>query len=239
MHIDPADRKILVYQPVYVWLSVVVALVLLLSAGYFLFQSGVRYADTAWVQLEAQNEDLSQRLEQAHGVEEDLRQQLAIQQRSSEIDRLATTAVRKEFAVLQDSMLEMREELAFYRGIVSPQGGKAGLQVQRFQVRPVDASGRYTFELVLTQLKRNDRYARGTVSLELKGAKAGKAQSLALTDLLVDEPGSLKFKFRYFQEFSGDFELPEGFVPESVVIKVQPSGKGQPDGVEKTVEWPA
>jgi hypothetical protein len=49
----------------------------------------------------------------------------------------------------------------------------------------------------------------------------------------------MKFKFRYFQEFTGELELPEGFEPRRVMIRLKPSGNKQPAGVEKTVDWPS
>ena len=45
--------------------------------------------------------------------------------------------------------------------------------------------------------------------------------------------------FRYFQRFAGRIQLPDRFQPRRVTIRLSPRGKGQPAGVEQTLEWPA
>ena len=90
---------------------------------------------------------------------------------------------------------------------------------------------------MLTQVKRNERYVRGSVEIQLTGTENGKTRRLSLAELSADK-NNLKFKFRYFQEFSGQLLIPEGFLPERVTIRVVPSGKGKPPGVEETREWP-
>jgi hypothetical protein len=91
---------------------------------------------------------------------------------------------------------------------------------------------------MLTQVKRNDRYARGSVDIDIDGIRDGKREVLSFSGLQVDGSQPLKFKFRYFQDFDGEIALPPEFEPQRLTIRVKPSGKGQPAGVEKTMEWP-
>ena len=235
---EPGNRKILVYQPAYVWLIAAMLVVLLVSTGYLLFQRGIRYADTEWSELKRQGDALSEQLQEAREQNADLHQQIAILQRSSEIDRLASLEVRNEFSGLQDKMLASREELAFYRGIVSPADNKAGLKIQRFDLQAEASAGHFRYQLMLTQVKANEHYVRGVIEINVEGVEDDKKRVLLLPALTTGNK-ALKFKFRYFQEFSGQIIIPEGFVPERVIIKVLPSGKGRPSDVEKTMEWPA
>ena len=135
-------------------------------------------------------------------------------------------------------MLALSEELEFYRGIVSPKDGKAGLRIQRFNIEPGSVSGVFNYQLMLTQVQRNERYVRGVIEIEVEGVEDGRNRVLPLS-ALASEKKELKFKFRYFQEFGGELVIPDGFLPEKVTIKVLPSGKGKPAGVDKTMEWPA
>ncbi len=235
---EPGNRKILVYQPAYIWLGGAIAIVVLISAGYLLFQKGVHYAGTEWSALERQEEELGRQLQEAREQNFELSQQLAILQRSSEIDRLASLEVRNEFAALQDQMLALSRELDFYRSIVSPKDGKIGLQIQHFEVKAGSSGGVFSYQLMLIQVQRNERYVRGVIEIEVEGVEDGRKRVLSLS-ALGSEKKDLKFKFRYFQEFGGELVIPEGFLPENVTIKVRPTGKGKPPGVEKTMEWPA
>jgi hypothetical protein len=235
---ESGNRKILVYQPAYLWLAGAVVLVLVVSAGYFLFHSGMHYVGTELDWLERQGGELKQQLKKERAVNAGLRQQLAILERSSEIDRRASLEVRNEFAALQDEMQKLREDLAFYRGIVSPADNKTGLNIQRFDLQPASPRGRYRFKLMLTQVKRNERYVSGIIEIDVEGLENGKSKVLSFAKLKVDKDKTLKFKFRYFQDFEGEIELPPKFSPQHLTIRVKPSGKKPPPGVEKTMEWP-
>ena len=87
---ESANRKILVYQPVYLWLGVAVALALLVTAAYVLFERGKSYAATGLERLARQRSEVEQRVAELHQANLGLREQAAVAQRSSEIDRRAS-----------------------------------------------------------------------------------------------------------------------------------------------------
>ncbi len=214
-------------------------MVLLICLGYLLFQRGMHHGGLELDRLNQRRVELERQLEQAHSTNAGLQQRLAILERSSEIDRRASLEVRNEFAALQEKVQVLRKELAFYRGIVSPSDNKAGLNIQRFDLQPGALEGRYIYRLMLTQVKRNDRYVRGIIEIDVEGMQDGDSKALSFADLRVDKDDTTKFKFRYFQEFQGEIKLPPEFQPQRVTIRVKTTGKDQPPGVEKTMEWPA
>lgn len=180
--------------------------------------------------------ELRQELAQERETVRKLRERVALLERSSEVDREARERVRQEVASLQDEILELREELAFYRGIVSPEDGQSGLKVQSFRVRPRGEEGRYSYRLMLIQAVKHDRVARGVVNVAIHGVRNGESQALDLAD--VSGKGELAFSFRYFQGFQGELTLPEGFTPRQIEVSVRPSGRGR-DNVTRTYDWAA
>ena len=46
------------------------------------------------------------------------------------------------------------------------------------------------------------------------------------------------FSFRYFQNIEGDIQLPQGFKPQRVTIKVVSRNRSSQDPLEKTFDWP-
>jgi Family of unknown function (DUF6776) len=235
---ESGNRKILVYRPAYLWTAAGVALIVVIAGSYLLFRYGVGYAGSELDRLTRQQDKLQQQLAGESSLNADLRQQLAIQQRSSEIDRRASLEVRNDFARLQDKLQALRKELAFYRGIVSPADNQAGLTIQRFELQRGSTASRYTYNLMLTQVRRNDQFAQGVVEIVVDGVQDGKRTELSFDRLRVDGGGALKFRFRYFQDFDGEVEIPAEFEPQHLVIRARTSGKGQPPDVEKTMEWP-
>lgn len=235
---ETGNRKILVYQPVYVWLGIVVALLLLVTAAYLLFESGKYHAGAGLESLARQRGELEQRVAELQEENLSLREQTAVSQRSSEIDRQASLDVRREFAGLQDELLEVRKELDFYRGIVSPGDVKPGLRIQSVQLEPGSASGSVFYQLTLTQVKRNERYVRGIIEMEVEGLEDGTPKVLLFKKLAEGNSKVLNYKFRYFQNVEGEIWIPPEFEPKKVRVLLKPQGKGQPPAIEEVVDWP-
>jgi len=233
------NRKILVYQPAYLWLGVAISVALLVTVAYVLFERGKSYAATRLEKLARQRSELEQRVAEIQKSNLGLREQAAVLQRSSEIDRRASLEVRREFASLQDELLELRQELDFYRGIVSPGDATPGLRVQRFQLDPDTESGTTFYTLTLTQVKRNQRYVRGVIEIEVEGEEDGNTKVLLFKKLAEGNSKPLNYRFRYFQNFEGEIWIPPEFTPNKVRILLKPQGKGQSPGIEEVMDWPA
>jgi hypothetical protein len=166
-----------------------------------------------------------------------LREQLAILERSSQIDRQAAKDVKGDLGRLETDLQAAREEIEFYRGIVAPGDVQSGLRIHRFSLENGSGVGEYHYDLVLTQLKRNDRYVTGVVDWKVAGLMFGEPGELALAGITNPAVKQLKFRFRYFQELAGTITLPEGFAPEKVIIEVKPQGKGDLPSVKQTFDW--
>ena len=236
---EAGNRKILVYRPAQVWLAISVGALLLAVGAYLLFQLGKQQAGAELEHLQRQRSALEQQLERQQGELMALPEQLAVLQRASEIDRQASLEVRNDFARLQGELLGLRKELDFYRGIVSPGAVEPGLRIQSFHLEPASQDGAFLYDLTLTQVKRNDRFVSGVIEMEVEGVEDGKTRLLPFAKLVEGDGKALKFRFRYFQRFAGRIQLPDRFQPRRVTIRLSPRGKGQPPGVEKTMEWPA
>jgi len=167
-----------------------------------------------------------------------LREQVAILERSSQIDKQAAQEVKADLGQLEEELQAAREEIEFYRGIISPGDVKSGLRIHRFTLEEGPVHGEYHYDLVLTQLKRNEKHISGVVDWVISGVMLGEPGEIALAGVTKPAVEQLKFRFRYFQDLAGTIILPEGFEAEKVVLKVKPDGKGKPEPVEQTFDWP-
>ncbi|HEY9544588.1 MAG TPA: DUF6776 family protein [Solimonas sp.] len=168
---------------------------------------------------------------------EQLKGQVVYSKRSSEIDTQACVAVRKSLTDLQAETSELREQVAFYRGIAAPDQARAGVRVQ--EVRLSKASGAknsYRFFLTLIQSVRQEKRVAGRIEMAIFGRSGANERKLALNDIAPDVAGNLLFSLKYFEEFSGQFQLPDGFKPQRVVISLIPSSDGAPQ-TEEGFEW--
>lgn len=170
---------------------------------------------------------------------EELRRQVAILETSQEIDQETYTLVEQNLDELQAQIQAQEEELAFYRGIISPEDGAAGLRVQSLELRRTDAARGYLLHLVLVQAITHDRRVSGTVSFDIAGSLDGEEVQLSLDDLVVEESGgALAYAFRYFQDLQRQLVLPDGFEPDEVLMRIRPR---EPSGqaTEQSFEWSA
>jgi hypothetical protein len=152
-----------------------------------------------------------------------LRQSIAAAELARDVDRKAYADVEKNLADLQAQVLKHREELTFYRGIVSPEDGIGGLRIQRFQVVPGAAVHQYKLRLVLVQSMRQDAVVSGSVSIQIEGVKESRPLQLALSETggVQQGDGRMPFRFRYFQNLEQDIVLPDGFEPRAVNVEVR------------------
>lgn len=185
-------------------------------------------------QLLEDRRNLSRDLRAARSENEQLKDQLAYYGRSQEIDETACAAVKKSIADLQAQDSDLREQLAFYRGIVSPQESQAGVRVYEFKLSK-SAPSLYRYDLVLIQSVRHDKRLSGSIDVVFDGVKAGQKQSFKLSDAMTEDRKNLLFSFRYFQEFSGTFHLPEGLRPLRATVKLDPDGDAP--AVEDEYDW--
>lgn len=236
---ESGSRKILVYRPSTLWLATLATVVAVLVAAYLSYDYGRRSAGDELQELQEQRRVLEKDAERLEQDNRELQERIAVLERSSEIDRRATLEVRSDFAGLQEQLAEVRRELAFYRSIVSPGEAKAGLRIQEFRLEPGVEADRYLYSLTLVQVKRNERYVRGVVEINVEGLEDGMSKVLPFSQLIQGDTKVLNFKFRYFQHFEGEIRIPANFEPRSVNIRLAPRGKGQPPAIEETMEWPA
>jgi hypothetical protein len=180
--------------------------------------------------------ELTAKLRESHAEVEALKDQIVYLQRSQEIDQQACATVKTSLGTLQEEVADLHEQVAFYRGIVSPDASRAGVRVYEFKVYPTATAGVYRYDLVLIQSVRHDRRIAGRVEISLQGVAGGQTQVRRLSELVLSGERNLLFSFKYFEEFGGEFRLPDGFRPTRATVAVLPDGGAVPK-IEDEFEW--
>ncbi|MFP5306010.1 MAG: DUF6776 family protein, partial [Gammaproteobacteria bacterium] len=132
--------------------------------------------ERARLEVEALREErrtLARDLRAARDEIKHLEEQVVYVQRSQDIDLQACSAVQESLAQLQAEASDLREQLAFYRGIVAPEQSRAGVRVYELKLLPGAEADRYRYELVLIQSVRHDKRVAGRIALELVGQRGG------------------------------------------------------------------
>ncbi len=196
----------------------------LLGAGvlYLGYEFGRIRAGYDVIEAAAERGEFERSIEALEKEKLALSEQVALLETHRSIDREAYAEVEKSLDTLQAKIQEQQDAIAFYRGIVSPADGNAGLRVQDFRLSRGQQEREYHVRLVLVQAMKHDRKVSGDVSLSIAGLQDGQQKSYDYGDLTPEGGDSgWPFSFRYFQAFDGQLVLPDGFEPERVTVEVE------------------
>ncbi|HTE41329.1 MAG TPA: DUF6776 family protein [Steroidobacteraceae bacterium] len=158
-----------------------------------------------------------------------LRAQVTSAETARSVEHKSYEDVERTLGELQSQVQRQREELQFYRGIVSPEDGVGGLRIQRLDVLPGAGDGHFKLRLVLMQSMRQDAVIAGSIKIELEGSRDKQPVRLTLAEIggQTRESGDVAFSFRYFQNIEQDIALPENFEPTAIDVEVR-SSRQQP-----------
>ncbi len=189
-------------------------------------------------QLTQERDSLRSELQTAERSIASFTQRVNVLEKGGEVDRKATEGIRQTVKELKAQISTLEEEVAFYKGIMAPSSNDRGLRVSKIDIAALENAGSFRYSIMLTQVADNSSYISGLAAVNFVGLRNGERVILPLRDLdsSVTDLG-VKFRFRYFQEISGELQLPEQFVPEQVQVVLQSTG-GKAQRVEQTIDWP-
>lgn len=215
----------------------VVLAVLALAVLYLVFefgriQAGYNIVDTAKDRGALEGEIASLEAEIVR-----LNEQIVMLETQADIDATAYKDVEGSLIELQAKIQEQQDAIAFYRGIVSPADGNAGLRVQDLKLSRSERERTWNVRLVLVQAMKHDRKVSGDVVMTVEGIENGESRTYTYSELLPEDADrSWAFSFRYFQDFDREVVLPDGFTPERVTISVQ-SRTRSIASIEESFSW--
>lgn len=227
------------HQPVKYWLMILMYLTIAVGAGWFLYTYAQIQAGLDDSEYTEKIDSLEQRNQVLGEQESKLSEQIAILERDYQVERGAYSKVKDNLKVLQQEVIELKEEVAFYRGIVAAAESARGLNIQSIEVNKTPEDRVYRYKLVLTQVMKNEKKVRGSVKLFLEGVSDGLPKQLSMADLSGGKRVSrMRLNFKYFQTFEGNMVIPEDFSPSQVIVEIATKGKKKVK-LRKVFEWAA
>jgi hypothetical protein len=210
-------------------------LVLIVTAGA-IYNYGLTAAGFEKFTSFRQQSSLREEIRKLKDENLELRETLARAQRTLQMDQVAYQELDRSLKDSAKEINKLREELSFYRNIISPSNKVGGLQVERLHVErsgnPADNAFRY--KLVLIQSLKHESTIYGRVRLDVSGAQDGKDAVLAFP-AANDKPHSINFK--YFQEFEGLMKLPRNFQPTGIKVTINTTSPVT-QTLEQNYAWP-
>lgn len=169
---------------------------------------------------------------------EQLGKRLVFLKHTMKINAASRASLEHTLQKQQSEFVRMKNDLAFYQGIVAPAQGSVGVTIGGFQVLPTEDPHEYRYQIVLVRSRGHaPADVHGKCWITVSGTRAQKKVTLSLKSLSPNGIAEKKFQLHYFQNLAGTLVLPAAFMPRRVSVKVLVSGDsgGQ---VIQTFSWP-
>ena len=210
---------------------------LIVVCGYLVFEFGRIQANYNIVDADRERQAYEDHIAVLDERIAALKEAVAMLETDQGVDRVSYKEVEANLGTLQAKIQEQSNAIAFYRGIISPADGAAGLRVQDLRLTRASTERSYIVRLVLVQSLQHDRKVSGDVGLIVEGMQDGSETTYNYSQLLSAEATSdWAFSFRYFQDFDREIVLPDGFTPERIKIEVRSKTRSI-SSVEESFAW--
>jgi len=213
-------------------ISVSVVVTLLISAG-LIYNYGLQRAGFERQSSEQNQQSLQEDLRKLHDENHDLQESLARAQRTIQMDQAAYQDLDKSLKASAQEIVKLREDLNFYRNIISPTDKKSGLRIQSLYIEAAGSANQFRYKTVLIQALKHENAVQGRISFEIRGMQMG--EEVALKFPAAGESAT-PVNFKYFQDIEGKFELPRNFQPKRVKINIFSSSGASL--AEAAYNWP-
>jgi len=154
-------------------------------------------------------------------------------ERSEQVARSALLELQQTLREREEEVDGLRADLAFYGRLVGG-GMREGLAVHTLRVTPVAQSNAWNFTATLTQNFKRGQDIQGRLRIDLEGVRDGKLARLDWPVLAQGhDSAGIAYRFKYFQQVSGTIMIPDGFLPNRIVVHADGGG----DRADQTFSW--
>jgi hypothetical protein len=216
------------------WPLRMVAIGVLVAAGLLLgqwvFETGLRLAGYEKGRAQEQLTELRAKVSQLDKENTELKSEKFRIKQDNEIEQTTNKDLAKSLQSIQEEIVTLREDNAFFRNLLSPDQGPGPVSIYHFKLEhnPL-VSGEYRYRLLLLKTGKREQDFVGSVQFLVTGEQAGKKViSVQPAAESADQPQAISVKFKYYQRLEGTIQLPAGLTPKSVQVRVFEAGSQQP-----------
>jgi hypothetical protein len=153
-----------------------------------------------------------------------LKQQLVNEKRNFQIHQEAQKNLSQHIKELEQHNSELSQDVALYERLRgSP--SKKNVEIKTFHIFSTDSENKYRYLLLLSKDSNPEQLTQGSVQMKIFGRLGSENIELPVRYADASYQG-IAFKFRNFQELSGELSFPDGFVPDSVSFEIKPLAGG-------------
>ncbi len=144
------------------------------------------------------------------------------------IDQATQSQLSAQIAAMESENTKLKEDLAFFEGLLPTAMGNQGLAIQRLSLE-LQAPTQLRYRLLVMQGGKVGRDFSGNLQLAVTAMVQGKSVLLNFPaqNASVSDKAGFKLDFKYYQRVDGILTLPDDAVVKSLQAKVLVNGQTQ------------
>ncbi|MBS4097229.1 MAG: hypothetical protein KGZ83_10395 [Sulfuricella sp.] len=210
-----------------------IPLVLLLMIGglglaWWTYDAGMRFAG---FERGATSDELRELRDKVSVMEREnvsMRSQVAQNERRMQIEQATQADLARSVKVLEDENAHLKEDIAFFRKLMSADKNDGGLSVYRLKVENNVLPGEYRYQLLLLQGGQREREFQGKVQLLVNLQLDGKKMFLTLPSANGKDAQTYNLNFKFYQRLEGTFQIMPRAQIKNIQVRVFENGSQQP-----------
>ncbi|GAC1548536.1 MAG: hypothetical protein NVS3B11_07610 [Collimonas sp.] len=141
------------------------------------------------------------------------------------IEKAAQEQLGQQIKVLETENAKLKEDLAFFEGLLPNATGKQGITIQRLTAELLTPT-QLRYRMLIMQGGKGPNFV-GNVQLLVTATVAGKSTVLTFpgANATATEKAASQLDFKYYQRVEAELTLPEGAVVKAIQAKVMEKGQ--------------
>ncbi len=202
-----------------------------LLLGQWVFETGLRLAGFEKNRAQEQLTELRARVSRLDQENVTLKAEKIRTMQDIQIEQTTNKDLAKSLQGIQEEIVTLREDNAFFRNLLSPDQGPGPISIYHFKWEHNSLlSGEYRYRLLLLKTGKREQDFVGSVQFLVTGEQAGKkvVSVQPVSSETPEKPQAINVRFKYYQRLEGTIRLPAGLMPKSVQVRVFEAGNPQP-----------
>ena len=199
-----------------------------LSLAWWTYNEGMRFAGFERGITFDELHDLRKRVVALESENIGLRSKVAQSDRKLQIEQATQSDLAKSMQVLQDENAHLKEDIAFFRKLMSADKSDSVLSIYRVKVENGVLPGEYRYRLLLLQGGQREKEFQGKVQLLVNLQQDGKKSVITLPALGGKDAQTFNLNFKFYQRVEGMFQVPPKAQVKNIQVRVFENNSSQP-----------
>lgn len=211
------------------WLFMVSAIAVGLASAWWMYDIGSAIAGLDRSDTRHELTDLRGRVAELQRETGKFQAEAVVARRQVEIEIATQRELAKSAKALQDENARLKEDITFFRNLMSPDG-KVGSSVRlyRFKVEHSAFPNEYHYQALFLQSGQRDQDFQGRVRFLANTLQKGKKIVIPIASAASNNALDINLDFKYYQRVEGVFQVAPGADVKSVEVRVFEKGASQP-----------